>query len=153
MSVLGFPTFKEVYSLKHVSFGNSIVFNGFKKLDNLFHLLKSQTGTLDAFDRLIRSMQAVDEMTEHLKAHKYRQVPLIPLYRGEFSCSIWCMLSTHSSILKPVLESRLAWLRPANIRTTLDNDPLHQLLLYFGVIFLINLLLCLTGQTVGRTLV
>lgn len=59
-------TFKEVYSLKHVSFGDSIVFCSFKEHGYLFHLLKCHAGTLDGLDRLVRSGQAVDELTKQL---------------------------------------------------------------------------------------
>lgn len=60
-----------------------------------------------------------------------------------------CKSNTHTSILEPALESGLARLRPADIRATLGDDPLHQPFLQFRVVFLINLTLYLAAQTIG----
>ncbi len=59
-------TFEEVYSLKHVSFGDSIAFCCFQEQGYLFHLLKRHARVLDGLDRLVGWIQAVDELTQHL---------------------------------------------------------------------------------------
>lgn len=63
-------TFKEVHSLKHVSFGDSIVFRSFEEQGYLFHLLKCHARALDGLDRLVGSIQAVDELRENLDAQR-----------------------------------------------------------------------------------
>lgn len=70
MSSAGFLTFKEVYSLKHVRFGDSIVFPSFEEHGYLFHLLKYHAGALDALDRLVCFIQTVDELTQHLDTQR-----------------------------------------------------------------------------------
>lgn len=66
MSSAGCLTFKEVYSLKHVRFGDSIVLPSFEEHGYLFHLLEYHAGGLDVLDRLVGCMQAVDELTQNL---------------------------------------------------------------------------------------
>lgn len=46
-------TFKEVHSLKHISFGDSIFFCSLQEQRDLFHLLEGHAGLLDGLDRLV----------------------------------------------------------------------------------------------------
>lgn len=70
MSSAGSLTFKEVYGLEHVRFGDAIVFRSFEEHGDLLHLLERHARALDALDWLVGSMQAVDEFTQHLQGNR-----------------------------------------------------------------------------------
>lgn len=67
MSQAGCLAFKEVYRLEHVSFQHSIAFCSFEEHGDLLHLLKCHARALDGLDRLVGSIKAVDEFTQHLE--------------------------------------------------------------------------------------
>lgn len=102
-------TFKEVYGLEHVSFGDSIVFRSFEKHGDLLHLLKCHAGALDGLDGLVGSIQAVDELRQHLKTQKKEDFPLnIPAHNADTIKYVFNPTLTHPSLSqfwKPVLPA------------------------------------------------
>ena len=66
-------TFKEVHSLKHVSFGDSIFFCSLQEQRYLLHLLEGHAGLLDDLDRLVGCIKAVDELRKHLHTHTEKE--------------------------------------------------------------------------------
>lgn len=67
--LVGYLTLKEVYSLKDVSFGDSVTFSCSEEHGDLLHLLECHARALDGLDWLVGSIQAVDELTQHLDTH------------------------------------------------------------------------------------
>lgn len=67
--LVGYLTLKEVYSLKYVSFGDSVTFSCSEEHGDLLHLFECHARALDGLDWLVGSTQAVDELTQHLDAH------------------------------------------------------------------------------------
>lgn len=78
-------TFKEVYSLEHVSFGDSIVLCSFEKHGDLLHLLECHAGALDGLDGLVGSTQAVDELWQHLGTQSRSRSLLVCLYTSQIT--------------------------------------------------------------------
>lgn len=63
-------TFKEVDGLEHVGFGDSILFCGSEEQGDLLHLLERHGGACDLLDGLAGTVQAVDELAQHLQTER-----------------------------------------------------------------------------------
>lgn len=102
--------FKEVDGLEHVSFQHSIVFCSFKEQGDLLHLLKCHARALDGLDRLVGSIKAVDEFTQHLKRNRVDPSKILyrilnGVYRLHFNANPTLTHPSLSHFWKPVLPS------------------------------------------------
>lgn len=65
--------------------------------------------------------------------------------------SLYLPARSHRAILEPVLEVLTPRLGPAHILAALSGNPLDQDLLQVRIVLLLNLLLHLSAQAVGRS--
>lgn len=144
-------TLKQVYGLEHVRFDDAITFSSFEEHGDQLHLFEGHCGGFDGLDGFVGSMQAVDELTEHLQTPTSSRS--LSLMLPPATITHTHRANTHTSVLEPLLEANLVRLRLAHSWATLSYDPRHQSLLQLGVVLLIDLTLNLTAQTVGRTFV
>lgn len=144
-------TLKEIHCLKHVRFFDAIILCCYKKLRYILHLLEHHAGIVNLFHWFTGSVQAVNEFTQNLGIQRRTEIVWVQYIKyGSAHFPILTKKNTHKSVLEPVLKLCLACLRLIK-SWTLDQNPLHKLLLQFRVVFLIYFHLYFTGQTVGRT--
>lgn len=148
------PTFPEVNGLEDVGFVDTIVLSSLQELGYLLHLLKGHLRSLDLLHRaLTLRIQPINELTQHLGtqvsgrggSHNHAGVPTSrPILWDQGA-------KAHRAIFEPVLEILTARLRPTHIFAALARDPLDQDLFQVRVILLLDLLLHLTAQAIGRS--